>query len=107
MTSPTRFPDLPLSPALMPGLEALGYAELTPIQPQALPAVLQGRAVIAQAPTGSGKPAAFGLGVLQATDAEAVRPPALVLRPTPDLAHQRGKHLRQLPRGPPNHKPSR
>src|SRR3546814_9775933 len=34
MTSPTRFPDLPLSPALTPGLEALGYAELTPIQAQ-------------------------------------------------------------------------
>src|SRR3546814_7991696 len=68
MTSPTRFPDLPLSPALTPGLEALGYAELTPIQAQALPAVLERRDVIAQAPTGSGKTAAFGLGVLQAND---------------------------------------
>src|SRR3546814_2221297 len=78
MTPATRFSDLPLSPALTPGLEALGYAELTPIQAQALPAVLERRDVIAPAPTGSGKTAAFGLGVLQAIDAEAVRTQALV-----------------------------
>src|SRR3546814_11882246 len=77
MTPATRFSDLPLSPALTPGLEALGYAELTPIQAQALPAVLERRDVIAQAPTGSGKTAAFGLGVLQAIDAAAVRTQAL------------------------------
>src|SRR3546814_3628103 len=52
MTSPTRFPELPLSTALTPGLEALGYAELTPIQAPALPAVLERPDVIAQAPTG-------------------------------------------------------
>src|SRR3546814_1138039 len=59
MPSPTRFPDLPLSPALTPRLEALGYPELTPNQAQALPAVLQGRDVIAPAPTRRGKHATF------------------------------------------------
>src|SRR3546814_5404463 len=102
MTPATRVSDLPLSPALTPGLEALGYAELTPIQAQALPAVLERRDVIAQAPTGSGKTAAFGLGVLQAIDAEAVRTQALVLCPTRELADQVGKQLRKLATGIPN-----
>ncbi|MFC3717379.1 ATP-dependent RNA helicase DbpA [Luteimonas soli] len=102
MTSATRFSDLPLSPALMPGLEALGYSELTPIQAQGLPAVLERRDVIAQAPTGSGKTAAFGLGVLQAIDAETVRTQALVLCPTRELADQVGKQLRKLATGIPN-----
>src|SRR3546814_16380480 len=101
MTSPTRFPDLPLSPALTPGLEALGYAELTPIQAQALPAVLERRDVIAQAPTVSGKTAAFGLGVVQAIATEAVRTPALVLFHTRALAAQLRQQLRYLATGLP------
>ena len=102
MTSVPRFSDLPLSPALMPGLEALGYAELTPIQARALPAIIERHDVIAQAPTGSGKTAAFGLGVLQAIDAEAVRTQALVLCPTRELADQVGRQLRKLATGIPN-----
>jgi ATP-independent RNA helicase DbpA len=98
----TAFSALPLSPALQPGLQALGYAEMTPVQAQALPAILEGRDVIAQAPTGSGKTAAFGLGVLQAIDAEAVRTQALVLCPTRELADQVGKQLRKLATGIPN-----
>ena len=64
----TDFSTLPLSPALQPGLDALGYTTLTPVQAQSLPAILDGRDVIAQAPTGSGKTAAFGLGLLQSID---------------------------------------
>ena len=99
MPDAPTFQTLPLSPTLQPGLEALGYTEMTPIQAQALPAILAGRDVIAQAPTGSGKTAAFGLGVLQAIDAEAVRTQALVLCPTRELADQVGKQLRKLATG--------
>jgi ATP-independent RNA helicase DbpA len=102
MSSDPTFSTLPLSPALQPGLEALGYTVMTPIQAQALPAMLERRDVIAQAPTGSGKTAAFGLGVLQAVDAAAVRTQALVLCPTRELADQVGKQLRKLATGIPN-----
>ena len=99
MTMPTTFADLALAPTLQAGLEALGYATLTPVQAQALPAILAGRDVIAQAPTGSGKTAAFGLGLLQGIDAGATRTQALVLCPTRELADQVGKQLRKLATG--------
>ncbi|WP_449446229.1 ATP-dependent RNA helicase DbpA [Thermomonas brevis] len=99
MTTPTRFADLPLAATLHAGLDALGYTDLTPIQAQALPAVLDGRDLIAQAPTGSGKTAAFGLGLLQRIDPAAGGTQALVLCPTRELADQVGKQLRKLATG--------
>ena len=99
MTTPTRFADLPLAATLHAGLDALGYTDLTPIQAQALPAVLDGRDLIAQAPTGSGKTAAFGLGLLQKIDPAAGGTQALVLCPTRELADQVGKQLRKLATG--------
>jgi ATP-independent RNA helicase DbpA len=102
MTIPSAFSELPLSPALRPGLDALGYSTMTPIQAQALPAILAGQDVIAQAPTGSGKTATFGLGLLQKIDATRVQAQALVLCPTRELADQVGKQLRTLAVGIPN-----
>ncbi len=96
------FAALSLSPALAQGIDALGYATMTPVQAQALPAILEGRDVIAQAPTGSGKTAAFGLGLLHRLDAAAIRTQALVLCPTRELADQVGKQLRKLATGIPN-----
>ena len=100
-TSPP-FTLLPLPPTLLQGLEALGYTAMTPVQAQALPPILEGRDLIAQAPTGSGKTAAFGLGLLQRLDATAVRTQALVLCPTRELAEQVGEQLRRLATGVPN-----
>ncbi len=99
MTSPITFSDLALDASLRPGLDALDYTQLTPIQAHALPAVLEGRDLIAQAPTGSGKTAAFGLGLLQGIDASALHTQALVLCPTRELADQVGKQLRKLATG--------
>ena len=64
MASPDaeRFSSLPLSSAQIKNLDGLGYTTMTPIQAQSLPLVLAGKDVIAQAQTGSGKTAAFGLG---------------------------------------------
>ena len=99
MTMPTTFADLALEPSLRAGLDALGYTTLTPIQAQSLPAILDRRDLIAQAPTGSGKTAAFGLGLLHHIDAGATRTQALVLCPTRELADQVGKQLRKLATG--------
>lgn len=54
-SDPGVFAALSVSPALLQGVDALGYTRMTPIQQQALPAILEGRDVIGQAPTGSGK----------------------------------------------------
>ncbi|WP_043957801.1 DEAD/DEAH box helicase, partial [Lysobacter sp. A03] len=96
------FATLDLSAQLLQGVEALGYTQLTPVQAQALPAILEGRDVIAQAPTGSGKTAAFGLGVLSRVDAGRIQTQALVLCPTRELADQVGRQLRKLALGIPN-----
>lgn len=63
----TPFTTLPLLPALLDNLQSLGFEQMTPIQAQSLPLILEGRDLIAQAKTGSGKTAAFGLGVLQSS----------------------------------------
>ena len=99
MSTPTLFAELALSPSLRAGLDALAYTELTPIQAQSLPIILDGRDLIAQAPTGSGKTAAFGLGLLHRIDPSVVQTQALVLCPTRELADQVGKQLRKLATG--------
>ena len=98
----SAFSDLPLSPALLQGVDALDYSSMTPVQAQSLPAILDGRDVIAQAPTGSGKTAAFGLGLLHRLDAARGETQALVLCPTRELADQVAKQLRKLAVGVPN-----
>ena len=94
-----EFSDLPLDPALLQGLDVLGHVQMTPIQAQSLPALLEGRDLIGQAPTGSGKTAAFGLALLHRLDASQIRLQALVLCPTRELADQVSKHLRKLATG--------
>ena len=97
-----NFSSLPLFPALLQALEGLGYVEMTPVQAQGLPAILAGRDLIAQAPTGSGKTVAFGLGLLQRLDPARMRVQALVLCPTRELADQVAKEIRRLASAIPN-----
>jgi len=99
------FSALPLSAPLIAGLAKLGYAAMTPIQAAALPPILAKQDVIGQAKTGSGKTAAFALGLLQQLTPRgtAERPPqALVLCPTRELADQVAKEIRSLARAIPN-----
>ena len=98
----TAFSTLPLKPALLASLETLGYSEMTPVQTQSLPPMLAGRDVIAQAQTGSGKTAAFGLSLLQTLDSDTIRLQALVLCPTRELADQVSKAIRKLAANIPN-----
>ncbi len=96
------FSSLALAPNLAQGLDALAYTSMTPVQAEALPLILAGRDLIAQAPTGSGKTAAFGLGLLQRLDPALIRLQALVLCPTRELANQVAKEIRKLAIGIPN-----
>ncbi|MFC4728925.1 ATP-dependent RNA helicase DbpA [Coralloluteibacterium thermophilus] len=96
------FSDLPLAAPLRQGIEAAGFTTPTPIQARTLPVILDGRDLVAQAPTGSGKTAAFALGLLQRLDPATVRVQALVLCPTRELADQVAKEVRRLASGIPN-----
>ena len=95
----TAFASLALQPELLSNLTTLGYNEMTPIQAAALPKILLGQDVIAQAKTGSGKTAAFGLGLLQKLEVERFRIQTLVLCPTRELADQVAIEIRRLARG--------
>jgi ATP-independent RNA helicase DbpA len=92
------FSSLPLKPALLENIESLGYTYLTPIQAESLPHILEGRDIIAQAKTGSGKTAAFGIGLLSRLDLTSFRVQALVICPTRELADQVCKEIRRLAR---------
>jgi ATP-independent RNA helicase DbpA len=92
------FSTTQLAPELLGNLASLGYTVMTPVQAHALPRVLEGKDVIAQAKTGSGKTAAFGLGLLQHLDARKFCIQSLVLCPTRELADQVANELRRLAR---------
>ena len=92
------FSGLGLRPALLDNLSSLGYTRMTPVQAECLPHVLKGKDVIVQARTGSGKTAAFGLGLLQRLDVGRFRVQSMVLCPTRELADQVARELRRLAR---------
>jgi len=96
--TPNAFTSLPLKNSLLKNLDSLGYSEMTPIQAESLPPILAGSDVIAQAKTGSGKTAAFGIGLLSRLVESCFGVQGLVLCPTRELADQVGKELRRLAR---------
>lgn len=99
---PLPFSALSLSDALINNLSSLGYEKMTPIQAESLPMMLNRRDVIAQAKTGSGKTAAFGLTLLHHLNREYGAAQALVLCPTRELAEQVTGAIRKLARLMPN-----
>jgi len=92
------FSSLPLNSDLLHNLTSLGYEEMTEIQAQSLPHILQGKDLIGQGKTGSGKTAAFGLGLLNKLNVKRFRIQTVVLCPTRELADQVAKELRKLAR---------
>jgi ATP-dependent RNA helicase DbpA len=96
------FAELPLPEPLLRGVESIGYQTLTEIQAGALPPMLQGLDIVAQARTGSGKTAAFGLALLARLPPNPARLQSLVLCPTRELADQVCKEIRALARFVPN-----
>lgn len=101
MTS-SSFSTLPLPEAILSTLSHLGYEVMTPIQERALPVILAGSDLIARSRTGSGKTAAFGIGLLTPLNPAFFGCQALIMSPTRELATQTATALRTLARGLPN-----
>ena len=91
-----RFEDLNLSDAILRAVTDMGFEAASPIQAQAIPAQLEGRDMIGQAQTGTGKTAAFGIPLLQKIDPENKKLQAIVLLPTRELAIQVAEEIRRL-----------
>ncbi len=98
----TAFSSLSLHPATLQNLQQLGYEQMTPIQAASLPLTLRGQDLIAQASTGSGKTAAFGLPLLERLNQRWFAVQGLVLCPTRELADQVATEIRRLARAQEN-----
>lgn len=98
------FSSLPLSTEMLDNIAALGFREMTPIQAQSLPAMLEGKDLLAQAKTGSGKTAAFAIGLLNKLDIKNYQVQSLVICPTRELAEQVSAEIRRFARAIPNTK---
>ena len=94
-----EFASLGLNNALLDNLESMGFKEMTDIQAMSLPAIIEGKDVVGKAKTGSGKTAAFGLGLLHNLKVKRFRVQALVMCPTRELAEQVALEIRKLGRG--------
>ena len=90
------FKDLPLSPEVMKGIEELGFSGLFPIQAQAMTPLLDGKDVIGQAQTGTGKTAAFGIPMIERLNPKINSVQGLILEPTRELAIQVAEHMRRF-----------
>ncbi|WP_297889957.1 DEAD/DEAH box helicase [Sulfurihydrogenibium sp.] len=90
------FKDLGISQETLKSLEDLGYSKPTEIQEKAIPAVLSGKDLVAQAQTGTGKTAAFGIPIVESVNTKQKKIQALVLVPTRELAIQVAKEIKDL-----------
>lgn len=91
-----RFDELDLCPQIVRAVKEMGFEAATPIQARAIPVIMEGRDVIGQAQTGTGKTAAFGIPLLQKIDPKNRKLQAIVLCPTRELAVQVADEIRRL-----------
>ena len=91
-----RFEDLGLCPEIMKAVKNMGFEEASPIQAKAIPAMMEGKDIIGQAQTGTGKTAAFGIPLLEKIDPKNKKLQAIVLCPTRELAIQVAEEIRNL-----------
>src|SRR5690554_2011871 len=92
----TTFADFGLSQPVAQAIAQMGFEEPTPIQEQAIPLILEGKDLIGQAQTGTGKTAAFGIPMIEDIDETSPDVQALVIAPTRELAVQVGEELNRL-----------
>jgi ATP-dependent RNA helicase DeaD len=92
----TLFSELGLQKSTLKSIERMGFEEATPIQAQTIPVALQGKDLIGQAQTGTGKTAAFGIPLLEKIDIKAEHVQGIVIAPTRELAIQVSEELYKL-----------
>lgn len=90
------FSELGLSPELLKAVEKMGFESASPIQSEAIPPLMEGRDMIGQSQTGSGKTAAFGIPAVECVDASVPEPQVLILCPTRELASQVAEEIAKL-----------
>ncbi|MCC6354198.1 MAG: DEAD/DEAH box helicase [Verrucomicrobiae bacterium] len=90
------FTELGLSPELLKAINKVGYEEATPIQSEAIPPLMEGKDVVGQSQTGSGKTAAFAIPAIEKADPANRAPQTIVLCPTRELALQVAEEVAKL-----------
>ena len=95
-TQPLNFQTADLSAEVLKAVEKMGFTEMTPVQQQTLPLMMEGRDVIGVAPTGTGKTLAFGIPMLEYVNLKDGRVQELVLAPTRELSLQIAEELKAL-----------
>ncbi len=90
------FKDIELSPDLLKAIEKMGFEEMTPIQEKGIPLVMEGRDMIGQAQTGTGKTACFGIPVIESIESACETIEAVVITPTRELAIQVAEELNRI-----------
>ncbi len=93
-----RFETLGIRPEILRAVDVMGFEEASPIQAQAIPLMMEGKDIIGQAQTGTGKTAAFGIPLLEKIDPKNKKLQAVVLCPTRELAIQVAEEIRNLAR---------
>lgn len=96
--SKLKFTDSGISPDILRAVLEMGFEVMTPIQEQAIPVLLEGKDIIGQAQTGTGKTAAFAIPMIQRIDPELRKPQGIILCPTRELAMQAAEEIRKLTR---------
>ena len=91
-----KYEDSGIDPRILRAVSEMGYEQMTPIQEQAIPKLMEGRDVIGQAQTGTGKTAAFGIPMLQRMDAGSRELQGMILCPTRELAIQAAEELHKF-----------
>ncbi|MFW6109021.1 MAG: DEAD/DEAH box helicase [archaeon] len=92
----SQFEELPLDKNILRGIRKMGFTEMTPVQREAIPLLLEGRDIIVQAQTGTGKTAAFSIPMVAKIDLEDPSTQGLVVAPTRELSQQISAHIRRI-----------
>ena len=91
-----KFEDLQVDERILRAVEDMGFEEASPIQAQAIPVIMEGRDVVGQAQTGTGKTAAYSIPVLEKINPDLKKLQAVILCPTRELAVQVAEEIRRL-----------